>query len=275
MKSSYVKKSMVFAIILLFIGVSVLSSVSSKDISVSDDTNNELIEIKVEMCRIGGREEYTVWLTQEESDALDVLIEDFKEKLDKSESLKETKELHCDMIISLYELGIYPDDIDISNRNTILSDVYGYGAIVPVINNFLDIVNFRHLFPNMMNGNVNFFCYLSGEMVHTIPRKFFGSIGIGMVAIDLETHDFRYYPAKGWLLTNGLLGYVRWNDEFWGGFYLPIYLPMREIGGRYFEIDYARGVIGFWGTKIEIGFEHYYYQGFAYVVKISLDYPWP
>ena len=272
MKNILFKKGLVVGIIVLFVGVSVFTSVSSKNVSDSTDiknSNNKLIEINVEICKIGGGEEYTVMLTKEKSDKLEFLIEDFKEKLDNSDSLEETRELHCDMIISLYELGVLQRDIDISNRDTILQQVYDIETIFPLIHNFMNSVNFRYMLPEMMNGDTNYFCYVSGNMTRTIKRFF--HIGFGY-----EAHSWMinggytyYYPTGGWLYTDGWLGSIKWEGSFYGGFGPNMFVGNRHIGRDFCSIWYCRGIIGFRGTKIKIGTEHYYYQGSAYVVKVK------
>jgi hypothetical protein len=258
-------KLLVIGIIVLFVGLAFIPSFNA--VSVQMCNNNEMIQIKVEMCKIGGNKEYTLWLTQEESEKLDVLIDDFKVKLGNSEGLEDTKEIHCDMIISLCELGILPDDFDITNRNTILQDVYSLGAIIPLIHSFMDIINYRYLFPDMMNGNSNYFCYLSGEMSKTIYRLF--CIGFGIHFYDIIHGDIYDFPANGWLYTDGWLGNVSRDGSFYGGLGPNMYVGHRTYGRAYGPTNLFRGVVGFSGTKIEKGTEHYFYQGFAYVVKFK------
>ena len=285
MRDCLFRKGLVVGIIVLFIGVGVYpafaistktSSYSSISVSENENLDNDLIEINVEMCNIGGGKKHTVWLSQEESDSLDILIEDFKEKLDNSESLEDTRNIHFNMIISLNELGLLPDDIDVSNRYTLLSDIYSYGAIATISNNFLNIVNYKFFNPDNMDVKSNYLCYVAGETTNT--KKGIFRIGIGFTAEDPHDQGTWFFNARGWIHTYGILGNVSWDSgELTGACRgiagINMFGGWRMIEGYRCSIHFWPGIFGFFGTSIKKGEDKYFYEGFAYMVKIRQSLP--
>lgn len=262
------RKVLAVGIIGLFIGIAFFPSFNA--LSISEGTNisdDKLIEIKVGISNIGGERKHTVWLTQEESDSLDILIEDFKEKLDNSESLEETSDIHYDMIISLNELGLLPDDIDVTNSDTLLSDIYGYGAIAKIFDIFINIANYKFFRPDNMGVNSNYFCFVSGETRNT--KKGFHRIGIGFHAWEWHRQIYWGDTGFGWLHTDGKNGNVSWNDDFNGATGREMFGGLRMHDGHVSMLTFREGIFGFFGITIRRGRDKYYYQGWAYEVKID------
>ena len=87
MLKSLLNKTLVFGIIVLFVGVTISPSFNAASSQrASNNFNNGLVKITVQMCKVDGTEENTVWLTQDKADALDILIDNFKAELDNVET---------------------------------------------------------------------------------------------------------------------------------------------------------------------------------------------
>ena len=89
MQNSIAKKSLVIGIIFLFIGISIAPSVTSIHISKDKNSNDNLVEINVQLCRTDGVEDHKMFVTQEQDEQFDILIESFKADLDNAETREE------------------------------------------------------------------------------------------------------------------------------------------------------------------------------------------
>jgi hypothetical protein len=68
-------------------------------------------------------------------------------------------------------------------------------------------------------------------------------------------YEMEYYPADGWVHTDGLNGVKTWNGSFYGNIYSILIIPLHVYYG---------GVTGFTGIKI-----NNFFQGSALWVKIG------
>jgi hypothetical protein len=122
MKESIFRKALVCGIFVFFIGVAALPALTTVDferdsfskVTNSDTENDERVEIVVELWKPDEVQNYSVWLTQNESAELDNLTYKFKADLDNTKTLNETVIIYVDMIVSLYELGLLPDYLDVN-----------------------------------------------------------------------------------------------------------------------------------------------------------------
>ena len=119
MSNSLFRKGLVLSIVLLLIGIIIVPTITGefnlsrglKTESLSNRLNNEeLIKIRVIITDEDGAKEHIVMFTQQQSDELDNLIKNFKMDLLNSESIEETTILHCDMVDSVNEFGLFPND---------------------------------------------------------------------------------------------------------------------------------------------------------------------
>ena len=75
---------------------------------------------------------------------------------------------------------------------------------------------------------------------------------------------FNWIPAKGWIITIGLLEPKIWRGKFYGNFSPPVFLWYL----------YYTGAIGFTGIRLQKNSETYY-LGSALWVKLTYDTPYP
>ena len=291
MQKSIVRKNLVCLVIILFIGIAVAPSVTSIEFSKSKTSNsNDLVEIDVQFFKRKDVEDHKMYITREQDEQLELLIESFKENLDNAESRKETIEIYKDMVVSLDELGILPEDLSCEEAQQLVTGenrFYKPGKMK--LNKYIDLVydRFKNKNPGLFE-NTNTFCLIAGSTTSTLPQSplmtlykligesfdilarlsFFAflnpfpigyTIGIGHYCnFGHTTH-----PGEGWIFTLGALGIRFWNGEMFGDISLP---PIIEpITGS----EYYPGITGFTGIKISLLFELSLYLGFALLVKIE------
>lgn len=93
-------KSLVIGVILLFIGVSIAPSLYANEIK-----DEGLIEYTTTVCGIGEGKR-TVYLTQEESQEVELFLDSIQEQLEFTKSIEEAKEIFKEAVIELDKYGL-------------------------------------------------------------------------------------------------------------------------------------------------------------------------
>jgi hypothetical protein len=101
-----------------------------------------------------------------------------------------------------------------------------------------------------------FFSDLSPLMFKsTVGIGCFSPMGPGGVAMPF------WYPAEGWLYTNGLNGMKNWSGRMWGN--ISLYRM------NYGMFEFYPGALGFSGIKIGLPSSNSFYLGHAITVKVT------
>lgn len=260
-----IKKGLVLSIVVLLIGVVIVPSITgevnllggiqqeSPDIGFK---NEELIEITVKIIDVDKVQEHTVMLTQQQSDELNIMIDNYKIDLGIADTMEETKEVYLDMIESLYNLGIYPDEMSIEDVSQIIFDDK---------HQFKDDVNSKSTYGENKN------CLISGETTWTYFGIFW-RIGIGLHAYDVNHDDYYNFPGEGWVDTSGEMGDKRWEGSLWGNYLTRIIAGWHDLGWHVWAVfKFDLGVRGFKGTTIVTDENDWtlFYQGKALAVRIG------
>jgi len=286
MKSTLFSKGLAVAVIVLFLGVGiqpVFAQIQQDNIEIDN------YDVNVEICGLG--EEYTVQLTEQQLNDIDVLFDSLKEELDNSKNNEEAISIYNEAIENLDSYGLL-GDYSVKQVQKLITGNY----LKNRNSNLLNKLNNYQLF------DMNIFCLISGDTDNTcfIPPLsmlfhrlnlliFFSEFGIfGALALlryifgtpfPLKLGNgiafgyqcpftYRNYPANGWVHTQGSNGNKNWDDGIYGQlskFYTLIYPLYVYIG-----------VIGFIGIKISkeiFGSEGYYYLGFASYVSLGSKAP--
>ena len=297
MQNNKFRKGLVAGIIFLFIGISVATSVTSIEFLKTKTSNsNDLVEINLQLCKTSGVEDHKMFITQEQDEQLDLLIESFKQDLDNAETREETIEIYNDMVVSLDNLGILPEDLSCKEVQELVTGENSISNPKKMNSN----KHFNQAYEKLNNKTSkhgvqeNKFCLIAGRTTNTLFKGPFESIlynlkdflsdsiwwflwgillhfwtlnplTIGYI-IGIGEHDSFYwedFPARGWVFTLGLNGIKFWQDSIYGELPLiPVYFFVPEI---YFY----PGVTGFTGIKISIYSDLAFYLGFATWVKLS------
>ena len=181
MQKSIIRKGLVFLVIILFIGIAVAPGVTSIDISKNNPSNNDdLVEITLQLCKTDGAEEHKMYITQEQDEQLDSLIESFKADLDKADTREETIKLYEDMVISLDELGILPEDLSCEEaQQLVIGDSYGFNKVKNFVEHkkpiFINCLAEKDKTSKETSEELeNYLCQISGQ---TSKTNFLGLIG--------------------------------------------------------------------------------------------------
>jgi len=328
MKNSVIRKKLVCLVIILFIGIAVAPSVTSIEFT-KDKTSNDsgLIEITLQLFKTDGVEDHKMFITQEQDEQLDLLIQNFKKDLDKAETREETIEIYKDMVESLDEIGILPESINCKEVKELVTGENSIGNSEKM----KSMKHFNHVYEKLKNKNPkqsdleNNLCLIAGETtntrtvglgtislgIHTLfvllrtwffiytilfyilykfiievpnfiihffnnrilfwgfvtdfsllfPLKFGGYMAFGWKEWNEWEQMYFYYPAEGWVYTNGLNGIKSWiDDSFYG-----------RISTFELVDEYYLGATGFTGIKTSL--HSGFYFGSALQVKLSFDKP--
>jgi len=284
----------VVGITILFLGLSIQPSVATIQ---PESIDTEYYDITTEFIGLG--KEFTVQLTQQQMDELDLLFEDIREQLNNSESKEETIQIYNNAIKRLDGLGLLGD--------------YSVKQVQELVTGRFQNPMFNHLIKKLSNrflldDDFNMFCIISGSTTDTfvlplstvfiqrfiskmenlpyaifyilIPflqlllffnwlRVFVGyripiTLGSGISFGFYGALSNNYIPANGWIHTYGMFGHNKWDNNFYG-----------QISEYYlfFGVLYI-GVNGFIGLKIhDMNSFDYYYLGFANYVNIGSEPP--
>jgi hypothetical protein len=224
------KKGLVVGIIILFISVSVAPSINA-NIGRSP-VMSKFVETSVRIHRDNGITSYTLRLTENELEEVDRIFDNLKVRFDSAESDEEIDEIYDDAVESLYELGLFPKDMTVEEAKQFIKGKSRKSSVkIPV--------------GNLETVNENWNCQIAGRTTDTVMfdldnpvlnsilqlRRLFmyytfwqysfrfygGKIGnISLGSSSFSSYDLDYYPAKGWVWTNGSNGVVSWIGKFYG-----------------------------------------------------------
>lgn len=289
MKIILYKKGLVLVIIMLFVGVAIapgiiasvnLSDITLPRISNNEIPNNDLVEITIQL----GNTDHKVMLTLDQAMELEILIDSTKTRLDMATTIEETSIIFNDTVVSLYELGMLPEDMGIEEAQRLVNGMNQNPKFVKKLEQWFN----RN--QENLDDDQNFLCLISGYTDNTFISGTIGLISLFLLAklclfltdtINLpllsqlmfmilgaseiflfffwllnpipflytisfgEARGLFFIPAHGWIHTGGLNGLKNWNGSFFG------------------EVD------GFTGIKIFYSPDIYFYMGAALWVKID------
>ena len=290
-------KGLAVAVIILFLGVGIQPAIATNE-SVKNDTNYYFVN--VEFCGLG--KEYTVKLTQQQLDELDLFFETIREQLNSAESIEDTIHIYNNAFERLDSLGLLGD--------------YSVNQVQELVTGRFQNSGFSHLINKLSDrlphdNDFNLFCLISGRtngtsflplstlifqrfisiilklpyLIFYILSSFLNplflynllrflisyripiTLGIGS-GISLGFYNApSYVPANGWINTYGMVGHKNWNDTFYG-----------QISKYYLLYVFLYiGVTGFKGIIIKNTNSlvyYFYYLGFANFVHIGSEPPY-
>jgi hypothetical protein len=264
MNKDLLSKILVMGVVLFFIGIGVSPGINARtQIEVNEEVlpNNELSELIVSYCKFDEIENFTVEITRQQVDELDILINEFKGVLDSAKTLEETIVIYNEMLNSLLELGFLPDGVDYNEIKMLISDTKNSYESLYINPQTLNNKKIKSRLidydknPGLLDveDDENFLCLISGET---------------------DDSHFRSLPA----LIRVLLGIVSINIIY---SYLPIIFPFivslfERLGIDWYDNEFWQDIINYiisdWPTHIGgITFGHYEYD----ILKHIYLYPVP
>jgi len=285
-----------------------MSAVDLKTRNLSKETillgkelqDEDLVEITVSLCKTDGIENHTVMLTKEQAEELEILIDSFKAELDKVETMEETAEIYNDMIISLDELGLIPDEMGVEEAQELATKILHETFNNEIVSKMENALEF--------DDDENFLCLIAGTLGHhylfagcgaqfflrltklnnVLLALLFAFVYLGFLVWDevnplalvniicmgSKDNIAGWEPAKGEIFTIGLNGIKNWLGNFYGRLPLGTYWVWTYYGQFLCVVQFYPGVLGFTGIKI---FNEETYETFllgsALWVKIDYDTP--
>ncbi len=255
------KKTLAFGIVLLFIGVAFAPSLYADVETISEQ--QEVIEIPIQMCGLGGINEYTAKLTKEDADRLDTMFVDIHSRLNASESREETISIYMDAVVELDNLGLL-DGYSVEEVQKIVTGELYQNSLMT---KFLSLISRNK--QGSLEKYRNKDCYITGEVTNSTLWAITTVIGYylynlfwrlknilhislyGFISFDYSFHDDHncesyYYPSEGWIRTEGTNGVKEWNGSFYGFIY-DFVTGSSVIS----HSEYHIGARGFAGLQIE------------------------
>jgi hypothetical protein len=282
------KKCLTTGIILLLFIVSIAPSINA---NISQ--NNEMVELTTEVYGLNG-EKYTVKLTREEAEEVDLLIKSIKEKLDQAKTSKEVEDIFKNAVLELNRYGLLGDlnvkqvqrlvtkgVLNLKGVKLVEKLSQGKNAIWDIDSNNFCLISGKtttNLFLGMLSAGVRLFS----------PLAFMNSIMFGQITEHHYYGTYHYSPSRGWVYTNGLKGIDSWDGKIWGNLnmfsFFEIYksifwlLLSAAITGFTPYVGRYCGVKGFSGITILFDdgtpfYDDYFYLGFA--LRVGLTYETP
>ncbi len=284
------RKTLTFGIVLLFIGVAFAPSFYADVETINEQ--NELIELTVEFYGLDKTDSHQVTVTREDSDKLDSLFNEFKNKLNETNSIEETIIIYEWAIDELNKLGLL-GDLSVDEAKKLVTGGFYYKEFNELFNTYrnteieLENLNFLCLISgetteNDFTGPINsliartlYFLVFIKDIFDVIPIIFLMTFPIIIQSIIHFKYPFSIYNtitygqtvgltrmdyySSGWVKTLGLLGYKEWQGKIIG-YFIPI---STLLSTRY------SGVIGFTGIHIcdVSGVAKYF--GFANAVNLK------
>jgi len=197
MKKGFFRKAFIFFVIFLFIGAGI-QPVFAKIFIESE--KSELVELTIQICEVDKAYNNTVVLTQIQVEELESLINNFKDKIDSSDNLDETKEIFKSTIISLNELGLIPKDLSIEDAQNLVTGRKQDPRIIKILEEWCS----KH--QGFLDG-INILCLIAGSSSNTYFQA-----PIGRIIIGISEFMFRLFENFNLLF---LLFYPFYNICFW------------------------------------------------------------
>lgn len=303
---SIIRKITVVEILILFILVTIVSSINVESIIAEDD----LVTMTTQACSFTGDTRFTIQLKKQQLKELQTVFDDLQNRLSTATSSEETQRIFKDTIIKLDRYNLLPEEMSVEQAQRLVS----YHQRTPPL--------FQRLPQNIQTqtaaGTIqNSFCSVAGNTTNThlaklakrtalrlyyiidfntgnaplnkmatalfivfneiakINQKILRQNGFHLgVCIYFGNYHYAPYPdwlsaAHGWISTDGVNGKQNITGSFWG---------QTMTGGWQPQVDWYmnytwRGCLGFTGLILYTGNDTAYYLGSALSVNVGPNRP--
>jgi len=303
---SIIRKITVVEILILFILVTIVSSINVESIIAEDD----LVTMTTQACSLTGDTRFTIQLKKQQLKELQTVFDDLQNRLSTATSSEETQRIFKDTIIKLDRYNLLPEEMSVEQAQRLVS----YHQRTPPL--------FQRLPQNIQTqtaaGTIqNSFCSVAGNTTNThlaklakrtalrlyyiidfntgnaplnkmatalfivfneiakINQKILQQNGFHLgVCIYFGNYHYAPYPdwlspAQGWISTDGVNGKQNITGSFWG---------QTMTGGWQPQVDWYmnytwRGCLGFTGLILYTGNDTAYYLGSALSVNVGPNRP--
>ena len=165
-KNTCITTGLSVGIILLFVGLAlspgITAQVNNIEFEIKDSfVDPDVVEVIVQCSNSQGAEDTTVKLSTQEANELEELLDDIQKRLDAAKTKAETIEVFKDAVVSLNELGLLPDGINIEQAQQLVTG----NNLNERASRLLDRLCNRNLVT--MDDNENALCLIAGKTDET------------------------------------------------------------------------------------------------------------
>jgi len=263
------KKGVAVAIILLFLGVAVVPSISI----VKAATDNDLGEVTIEAYGIKGFVNHTVKLTKQQNQNLEQYLLDFRERLNTTTTREEAVSLFKEAVVELNKYGLLPKGMSVEHVQRLVTGYYQNSNMLRKIQNDVQsiakIKQKQNLNPNMKNA----FCVLfaaATKIPDYLPSPFIIPLGLLIVLGIVPSLLFSLIGAEDLAKLLADIGLLFWvlNPFRFINFvlFMGYDIDLRSIGlkGLVNEDFGNEGLfIGYTGLMLTPSSDKTYFLGFA------------
>ena len=307
MTTSTHKKTFVLFGIIVLIG-SIATPMSLMD-NVRASANNKLGDSTTHIDDILTEKTVSVQLTKQQTQFVQGIFDELKNRLSTAETIKETQNIFNDTIIELDSYNLLPEDMSVEQAQRLVNHA---------TNHLHKITPIQKLHAVPADGTIqNSFCSIAGNTSNTHVAKLakrtalrlyyiidyktgnaplvkiatalfvvFNEIGkINQLILRQNGYHFgvciyfgNYHytaypnwlsPAQGWISTNGASGKQNITGSFWGQTMTGGWQPQDD-----WYMNYTwRGCLGFTGLILYAGTDNVYYLGSALSVNVGPSRP--
>ena len=175
-------KGVAVAIILLFLGVAVVPSLTISVVRAA--TDNDLVKVTTQACGIKGYGNTTVKLTRQQYQNLEQYLVDFRERLNTTTTREEAVPLFKEVVVELNKYGLLPKGMSVEHAQRLVTGYYQNSNILRKIQNDVQSIakskQKQYLNPNMKNT----FCLLyaaATKIPEYSPSSFIIPFGVLLV----------------------------------------------------------------------------------------------
>ena len=310
MNTSFGKKTLIFGIILLFIGVAIEPNSALKAFRATDGL--DLVEVTTQISGFNGDTNYRIQVTQQQAHEIQAIFDDLKKHLSTADSLKETYRIFNDTIDSLGRCNLLPTDMDIQQLKRAVTSASRYQKMAKLLQRYTTFQGTSE------EGEIqDYFCSIAGNTSTTHAAKLAKRIALRLYNI-MDYHsenallvkvatalwivcnqlskitqtilekngshcgvgmyfgNYHYYPYPYWLHpAQGWISTngIRGKQNITGSFW-----GQTMIGGWQPQDDWYmnytwRGCLGFTGLITYIGADNAYFLGSALQVHVGPNRP--
>jgi hypothetical protein len=284
---AWLYKILIVGVIFLFVGIAVQPSIATVQ---QEEINDRYYDLTIELVGLGKK--YTVQLTKQQIEKLEIVFESIKKQLDNVQTKEATIQIYDDAILEMNKNGLFGD--------------YSVRQVQRLINReyqkSISNLNMKGFFNKIKSNNSNFLCLVAGKTTNTfvlppgallfwrfltlfddfIKNPFFGInliVRVGLCWFTPMSFGYLFLghrkingnmeeniPSNGWIHTFGLLGKKNWNESFYGQLILNMWI---------YDFIYFLGASGFKGITIYNNeyLEYLYFLGFARTINIGSNPP--
>jgi hypothetical protein len=265
------KKGASVAIIILFLVVAVVPSINISVVKAA--TDNDLVEVTIEVYGIKGFRNHTVKLTEQQYQNLEQYLIDFRERVNSTTTREETVPLFKEAIVEFNKYGLLPKGISVEHAQRLVTGYYQNSNIVRKIQNDVQsiakIKQNQNLDPNMKNV----FCLLyaaATKIPDYSPSSFIIPFGVLLVLGLIPAILASLIGNQELANTLAELGFLIWNSNPFRAFNFVLFmgyeLEVRSVGLKGLVHDTLSNgglFMGFSGLMLSPISDKTYFLGFA------------